>query len=59
MEQEHKLDNDSQMPVNELDVGFCAPESEMSQPVPLTKDEFKLSISQKLSFQAFLSKGKL
>jgi hypothetical protein len=58
MEQENHLDNDSQMPVNELDVGFCAPESEMSQQLPCSKDEFKLSISQKLSFQTFLSKGK-
>jgi hypothetical protein len=41
---------DSQAALNELDVAFIDHDPEMSVPVPVTKDEFKLSISQQLRF---------
>ena len=45
MEQERLQLNDSQVPVDELDVAFYVPDYEMSEPAPSSKTEFNLSIS--------------
>ena len=51
--------NDSQAPIDDMDLAFYFSGHEMSQPVPDSKTEFNLSISQMIGFKASLSKGKL